>query len=281
MFGVRREQGRLAELAPLVRLLAGQAASGDGSWRPARAALFAELGMHDEARAELATVRRTGLEALRDSSPWLASLTYLADAAAAVGDRDTAAQVYEDLLPHAGANVMIGVAVASYGAADRYLGMLAGTLGDVEAADAHLTAAMALNRRMGARTWMAHTAFWHARVLLASGDRDAAARARTLQREAESLATAVGLPTLLARLRALDGPPVAAGAPLPDGLSAREVEILVRVARGLSNREIGAELVISEHTAASHVRSILRKTRCANRTEAASYAYRNGLVARA
>jgi DNA-binding NarL/FixJ family response regulator len=50
------------------------------------------------------------------------------------------------------------------------------------------------------------------------------------------------------------------------------------VARGLSNREIGEELVISAHTAANHVRSILRKTGCANRTEAAAYAYRRGLV---
>ena len=35
--------------------------------------------------------------------------------------------------------------------------------------------------------------------------------------------------------------------------------------------------MISEHTAANHVRSILRKTGCANRTEAAAYAHRNGL----
>ena len=65
---------------------------------------------------------------------------------------------------------------------------------------------------------------------------------------------------------------------LPDGLSAREAQVLLLIARGLSNREIGAALVISEHTAANHVRSILRKTRCANRTEAASYAHRRGLA---
>ena len=67
-------------------------------------------------------------------------------------------------------------------------------------------------------------------------------------------------------------------AALPDGLSAREVQILGLVARGLSNREIGEALKISEHTAANHIRSILRKTGCANRTEAASYAHRRGLV---
>ena len=44
----------------------------------------------------------------------------------------------------------------------------------------------------------------------------------------------------------------------------------------MSNRQLGRTLCISEHTAANHVRSILRKTGCANRTEAASYAHRSG-----
>jgi DNA-binding NarL/FixJ family response regulator len=64
----------------------------------------------------------------------------------------------------------------------------------------------------------------------------------------------------------------------PDGLTAREVEILGLVALGLSNREVGAHLHISEHTTANHVRSILRKTGCANRTEATGYAHRRALV---
>ena len=66
---------------------------------------------------------------------------------------------------------------------------------------------------------------------------------------------------------------------LPDGLSEREVEVLRLVARGQSNREIGMRLFISEHTVANHVRSILRKSGCANRTDAASYAHQRGLVA--
>ena len=50
------------------------------------------------------------------------------------------------------------------------------------------------------------------------------------------------------------------------------------MARGLSNREIGTTLFISEHTAANHIRSILRKTGSANRTEATSYAHRHALA---
>jgi DNA-binding CsgD family transcriptional regulator len=276
MFGVRREQGRLAELAPVVRILA--ASSGGDAWRPARAVLFAELGMEQDARRELEIVAAGGLEPLRESL-WLASLTYLADAAAALGDGEIARLVYRSLSPYEGTIVMVGVGATCYGAADRFLGKLAATLGDAAEADRHLTAAMEMNRRMGASTWVAHTALEHARVLLAGGSAGAAATASALLRDARAIATRIGMPTLLARIDALESPRRAAAA-FPDGLSAREVEILVLVARGLSNREIGAELVISEHTAANHVRSILRKTGSANRTEAASYAHVQGLAAR-
>ena len=76
---------------------------------------------------------------------------------------------------------------------------------------------------------------------------------------------------------AAGGAPIAP-ASLPDGLSPREVQILRLVASGLTNREIGATLFISEHTAAKHVSNILTKTGCSNRTDAASYAHRHALV---
>ena len=123
MFGIRREQGRLAELAPVVRVMA----SGDqrsGAWGPGLAALFAELGMHDEARRELRRVHRRGLSELR-AGLWLASLTYLADACSLVGDDGIAPDLYAELTPHAGGIVTIGHGVACYGAADRYLGIVA------------------------------------------------------------------------------------------------------------------------------------------------------------
>ena len=65
-----------------------------------------------------------------------------------------------------GANLVIGHVVACYGAADRFLGMLAATLGDLEGAKRHFEDALELNRRMGARTWLAHTAYEYGRMLL-------------------------------------------------------------------------------------------------------------------
>ena len=270
MFGVRREQGRLAELAPLVRMLATR----EGAWRPGLASLLTELGMEPEARRELERVASEGLDEFRVSL-WVASLTYLTDAAAAVGDEAMAALLYPELAPHEGTNTLIGHMVACYGAADRHLGMLAATLGDWERAESHFERAMELNRKLGARTWLAHTAYEYGRMLLRRG-RDQRDRAGELLGEADRLAAEIGMPALLARIRSLGAPRPVAGP--PDGLSFREVQILGLVAQGLSNREIGAALIISEHTAANHIRSILRKTSCANRTEAASYAHRHGLA---
>jgi DNA-binding CsgD family transcriptional regulator/tetratricopeptide (TPR) repeat protein len=272
MFSVRREQGRLAELAPVIRILAG-ATRLTGPWRPGLVALLAELGMETEARRELALIVAEGLDGYRESL-WLTSLTYLADACTALGDEVTAALVYPELAPRAGGNVMIGHLVSCYGAADRYLGMLAATLGEPDRAVEHFERALELNRRMGADTWLAHTAYEYGRFLLARGRGDRE-RAAALLGEAAALAGRVGMPALLGRIQSLG-----ATAPVrfPDGLSPREVQILALVARGLSNREIGTSLTISEHTAANHVRSILRKTGCANRTEAASYAHRHRLA---
>ena len=64
----------------------------------------------------------------------------------------------------------------------------------------------------------------------------------------------------------------------PDELSVREIDVLRLVSQGLSNREVGETLHLSQHTVANHVGAILRKTRTGNRTEAAAYAHRRGLT---
>ncbi len=68
------------------------------------------------------------------------------------------------------------------------------------------------------------------------------------------------------------------GAEGPAGLSERELSVLRALARGLSNKEIGRELWVTEQTVKFHLRNIYRKLELANRTEAARYAYRHGLV---
>ncbi|HSQ26246.1 MAG TPA: response regulator transcription factor [Anaerolineales bacterium] len=61
-------------------------------------------------------------------------------------------------------------------------------------------------------------------------------------------------------------------------LSAREIEILKLVAQGMTNEEIGDQLSISSRTVGVHVTHILEKLNLNNRTQAALFALRNGLV---
>jgi pimeloyl-ACP methyl ester carboxylesterase/DNA-binding CsgD family transcriptional regulator len=63
-----------------------------------------------------------------------------------------------------------------------------------------------------------------------------------------------------------------------DGLTPREIDVLRLLAEGRSNQEIAAELVISINTVTNHVKNILAKTGTGNRTEAANYAHRHGLM---
>ena len=61
-------------------------------------------------------------------------------------------------------------------------------------------------------------------------------------------------------------------------LSHREQEVLQLVAQGASNKEIGSRLFISENTVKTHLRNILDKLHLVNRSQAAAYAVRSGLI---
>ena len=61
-------------------------------------------------------------------------------------------------------------------------------------------------------------------------------------------------------------------------LSPREVEVLQLVSQGATNKEIADSLFISENTAKTHLRNIMEKLHLANRSQAAAYAVKKGLV---
>jgi DNA-binding CsgD family transcriptional regulator len=148
-------------------------------------------------------------------------------------------------------------------------------LGMVELAEGAPGAALPPMRR-ALRTWQELGAPYEAartRVLLglacrALGDEDTAGLELEAARSAfEQLGAAPDLTRMTP----------AATRPAGD-LTPRELDVLRLVAAGRSNRQIAAELVVSEHTVARHVQNILAKLRVPSRTAAAAYAFEHGLV---
>src|SRR5262249_7694461 len=101
------------------------------------------------------------------------------------------------------------------GSVERYLGLLAVTLGRLAAAAAHFEAALAAHARLDAPVYRARTAFAYARVLCQRERPGDAERAAVLLAEARSTAEALGMAGLLRELReeAVEPPPRPASAP--------------------------------------------------------------------
>ncbi|MEV4136720.1 AAA family ATPase [Dactylosporangium sp. NPDC049742] len=188
-----------------------------------------------------------------DHPAWPAVLTQLTGLIEHFADAEAAAIVHRQLLPFRPYPGALGTAtVFFHGTVSRFLGQLAAVAGDTTGAVELLREALTRNRAIGARADLALTGLALARVLPAGPE------ATALARDAADLASRLGMP----------GPAAAAGGNTSaDPLTAREREIAGLLAEALTNRQIAARLVLSERTIESHVRSILAKTQCTNRTE--------------
>ena len=198
-------------------------------------------------------------------------ITYAAAAelAAAFGDQETAAEAHRCLLPYADLFVCGGAGlILVEGSARRFLGIAATVLGHLDEAVRHLRAAISANQREGLQACTALATFDLAHALARRrrpGDREEAA---ALAVSAAATAGQLGMAGLLRQTRSLS----AELAGLTAGpLTRREREIAGLVARGLTSRQIGAALHISERTAENHVQHILTKLGLHTRTQIAAW----------
>jgi tetratricopeptide (TPR) repeat protein len=99
----------------------------------------------------------------------------------------------------------LGVSTSSgvRGAVSRYLGLLASTLRRFEDAEHHFEDALAMNERMGARPWLAHTQLDYARMLLAGGGPSERQHAQELLDQALATYRELGMKSYAARAATL------------------------------------------------------------------------------
>lgn len=200
MFTIRREQGRLQEIAPLVKHFVDEHGE-NAAWRPGLALIYAEIGQPQEARVEFERLANDRFAAIPRDSLWQTCLSYLAEVCDELQDRDRATVLYGLLMPYAELTVVVGNAIVCLGATSRFLGQLAATLAHWDDAEMHFKQALEQNESMDAKPWVAHTHYQYARMLRRRGGREDAMRANVMIDEALKIAQQLGMQGLLSRIK--------------------------------------------------------------------------------
>jgi len=228
-----------------------------------------------ERSSQLAGVARTAIDAVLSShvaTPSVLLFAHIGKGLLAVeaGDAVEARRQYSAIEPHKGTFVYGGLTTV-----DRILGLLAAAGGNTQLALRHFNDSAALCVRAGHFAGKARALVDTAEAELAMGRSGERADAASTLEEALDLAGRLGLRPMQDRISALKeryGVRRPAPSEFPNGLTAREVEVLRCVAEGKSNPEIARELYISLNTVTRHVSHIFQKTGATNRAEAAVYA---------
>jgi LuxR family transcriptional regulator, maltose regulon positive regulatory protein len=253
--------------------------AGDDFWRARTLAVLGVIlfwrGQGADARLLLEQVSRP-VHQQDDNSASLLALNCLAAMSARQGDNEAAGRYLREAADLGGRRVRV-TALADLTQAD----LLAGR-GELAAAE---TAALAALDRARHQRWRPDTAaalVSLARIYARAGR---AADARVRLGEASNLIATFPDPGILAGLLAeadrSAGQPEPASVPRgrarrPDGLTAREAEVLGLLTSGHANLEIAAKLVVSVHTVERHLQNAYRKIGVRNRAEAAAYMARDG-----
>ena len=197
----------------------------------------------------------------------------LALMAAEKRERDTAAELYRDLID------IESNLVPAYGGLTRHraLGIIAMAAGKIEKAIPHYRKGYQFCKKAGYLPELAWICCDWSDALMQRGTSEDRSKAKELLEEGLSISGKLGMRPLKERITERIER-LSAKETYPDGLTKREVEVLRALAKGQTNQEIAVCLFISERTVAKHISNILFKTKTGNRTEAAQYAAQHGLT---
>ena len=205
---------------------------------------------------------------------WAALIIQIGFVALMLDDTETADRVYQELSGLAPTYAGDGSGlVFPGGSVQRVIGDLSLATGRVEEAIRRYTDAIEMNARIGARPFLALSRLGLAKALLAKADPGDLPTARALIANAAAEFRRLDLPGRLAAADALLARTDAA-ARAANPLSPRETEVASLIALAMSNRQIAEQLVLSERTVETHVRSILAKLGYSTRTEIATWSLR-------
>ncbi len=199
---LRRHQGRLEEMLPLVREMSERYPA-IRAWRLSLVSFLAELGRVEEARPDFERLAAADFEDVPLDAQWMPAMARISETCAWLGDAKRAERLYELLLPYDGLVVVGGRAAGVMGSVPLYLGRLAATMSRIDDAVRHLEDSLELTGRMGDRPFNAETRFHLAAALLergAEGDRE---RALDLLGECLASAQEMGMRRLVERALAL------------------------------------------------------------------------------
>jgi len=231
-------------------------------------------GDHDLARATFAEFRH--MPGTIEVGPrWAALVNHIGFVALLLDDTDTAERVYQEMSGLAPGYMAEGSGIVfCAGATERAVGDLALATGRVDEAIGRYTTAIEMNARIGARPFLALSRLGMAKALVARGVAGDLPAARALVTEAAAEFRRLDLPGPLSAADALLTR-IDSAASAANPLSRRESEVASLIALAMSNRQIAEQLVLSERTVETHVRSILAKLGYSTRTEIATWSLRS------
>lgn len=200
VFQIRRDQGRLKELVPLLRAHV-EAFPTMAVWRAGLAVAYAESDDDASARAELERVADRDLSNLKYDLNLFPLVTLLASVSVRLDDQPRCARLYALIEQLEAGLVPAGAVTAALGVRDESLGQLMLAAGNAERAAEHFRAALRFTQRLGALPWTARAQLGLVRALLLSrsntGARD---EAIALARQARELTRRLGMALVAAQL---------------------------------------------------------------------------------